>query len=214
MKKIIPSFLGLCVLLLSFGAAAEGDAAAGESKILLCTACHGATGISISSLYPNLAGQGEKYLLKQMRDIKSGERAVLEMTGMLTTLNDQDLEDIAAFYASQEKQVIGSQMLEDEAYGLSAEEFLALGENLYRGGNLDTKVPACTGCHSPRGNGNAPAAYPALSGQYSEYIFKQLAQFQNNLRTNDGETLIMRGVAAGLSDLEMRAVANYIAGLN
>ena len=193
---------------------AQGNPEAGESKILVCTACHGATGVSSSNLFPNLAGQGEKYLLKQLNDIKGGDRAVVEMTGMLAAMSEQDLADIAAFFASQEKQIVGSQELADEAYGLSAEEFLALGESLYRGGNLDTQVPACTGCHSPRGNGNAPAGYPAIGGQHPEYIYKQLTQFQNNLRTNDGETLIMRGVAGQMSDLEMRAVANYLAGLN
>lgn len=214
MKKVLPGFLGVCALLFSVYVSAEGDAEAGESKVLVCSACHGAAGVSISSLYPNLAGQGEKYLVKQLADIKSGARPILEMTGMLDALSEQDLEDVAAFYASQPKQIMGSQEVEDEAYGLSAEEFLALGESLYRGGNLDTSVPACTGCHSPRGNGNAPAAYPAIGGQHAEYVLKQLSQFQRNLRTNDGDTLIMRGIAGPMSDLEMRAVANYVSGLN
>ena len=214
MKKILSSFILVIIYALSASALAQGDPEAGESKALLCSACHGAIGVSASSQFPNLAGQGEKYLLKQMNDIKGGARAVVEMTGMLVAMSDQDLADIAAFYASQEKQIIGSQELTDDAYELSEEEFLALGERLYRGGNLDTQVPACTGCHSPRGNGNAPAGYPAIGGQHPEYIYKQLTQFQNNLRTNDGETLIMRGVARPMSDLEMRAVANYLAGLN
>lgn len=214
MKKVLPSFLGALALLWSATGFAEGDAAAGEAKTVICAACHGPTGVSISNLYPNLAGQGEKYLLKQMQDIKADARPVLEMTGMLAAMTDEDLENIAAFYASQEKQIVGSQAIADEAYGLSEEEFLALGANLYRGGNIETSVPACTGCHSPRGNGNEPAAYPALGGQHSEYILKQLTQFQNNLRTNDGDTLIMRGVASAMSDLEMRAVANYISGLH
>ena len=214
MKKILPSFIVLITFALSNHTMAQGNAAAGESKVLVCSACHGATGVSSSNLFPNLAGQGEKYLIKQMNDIKSGARTVVEMTGMLTAMSEQDLKDIAAFFASQEKQIVGSQELGDEAYELSAEEFLALGENLYRGGNLDTNVPACTGCHSPRGNGNAPAGFPAIGGQHPEYIYKQLTQFQNNLRTNDGETLIMRGVARPMSDLEMRAVANYVSGLH
>lgn len=214
MKKILLSFIAVIICAISMNMLAQGNPEAGESKILVCTACHGATGVSSSNLFPNLAGQGEKYLLKQLNDIKGGDRAVVEMTGMLAAMSEQDLADIAAFFASQEKQIVGSQELADEAYGLSAEEFLALGESLYRGGNLDTQVPACTGCHSPRGNGNAPAGYPAIGGQHPEYIYKQLTQFQNNLRTNDGETLIMRGVAGQMSDLEMRAVANYLAGLN
>lgn len=214
MKKVLLVVLGVFSLLSSVEVLAEGNAEAGQTKILLCTACHGSEGVSASSLYPNLAGQGEKYLLKQLQDIKSDARPILEMTGMLTAMSDQDLEDIAAFFASQEPSISGSQLLTDEAYGLSAEEFLALGERVYRGGNLETSVPACTGCHSPRGNGNAPAIYPAIGGQHSDYILKQLTAFQRNLRTNDGDTLIMRGVAGNMSDLEMRAVANYISGLN
>lgn len=214
MKKVLLVVLGAFSLLSSIVVIAEGDAEAGKSKILVCTACHGAEGVSASGLYPNLAGQGEKYLLKQLRDIQSDARPILEMTGMLTNMTDQDLEDVAAFFASQEASVTGSQQIADEAYALSEEEFLALGERVYRGGNLETNVPACTGCHSPRGNGNAPAIYPAIGGQHADYILKQLTDFQRNLRTNDGETLIMRGVAGNMSDLEMRAVANYISGLN
>ena len=214
MKKNLPSFIVAILYFFSACALAQGDPEAGESKVIICAACHGPVGVSASNLFPNLAGQGEKYLLKHMGDIKSGARTVVEMTGLLAAMSEQDLADIAAFYASQERKIVGSSELEDEAYGLSAEEFLALGENLYRGGNLDTEVPACTGCHSPRGNGNGPAGFPAIGGQHPEYIYKQLTQFQNNLRTNDGETLIMRGIAGAMSDLEMRAVANYLAGLN
>lgn len=214
MMKVLPSILGTITLLFAAGSFAAGDAEAGADKVAVCTACHGAEGVSALSLYPNLAGQGEKYLLKQMQDVKSGARNILEMTGMLAIYNDQDLEDIAAFYASKVPVVMGSQPIEDEAYGLSADEFLALGESVFRGGNLKTGVAACTGCHAPSGKGNAPAAYPAIGGQHYDYIVKQLKNFQNNLRTNDGEGQIMRAVAAPMSDLEIRAVANYLAGLN
>ncbi|MEQ9567123.1 MAG: c-type cytochrome, partial [Pseudomonadales bacterium] len=171
-------------------------------------------GVSASALYPNLAGQGEKYLLKQLQDIKSGDRSVPEMTGMLAASNDQDLQDMAAYYASLEHTVMGSQAIADEAYNLSEEEFLALGEKVFRGGNLQTGVAACTGCHAPSGMGNNPAAYPVIAGQYSDYIIKQLKDFQRNLRTNDGDGQMMRAVAAPMSDLEIRAVANYLSGLH
>ena len=193
---------------------ADGDAAAGASKTVVCSACHGADGVSATGQNPNLAGQGEKYLLKQMQDVKSGAREIVAMTGLLDAMSEQDLKDIAAYYAAQEKSITGSQMIADDAYGLSAEEFLAMGEKLYRGGNLETKVPACTGCHSPSGSGNAPAGFPALSGQHSEYIYRQLSLFRDNLRTNDGETLIMRGVAGAMTDQEMRALANFVSGLH
>lgn len=213
MMKVL-TLLGTLTLFFAGSAFAAGDAEAGKDKVALCVACHGADGNSIAALYPNLAGQGEKYLFKQMREIKSGDRAVLEMTGMLAASTDQDMEDMAAYYASLDAVVMGSQALTDEAYALDADEFLALGERVFRGGNLDTGVAACTGCHSPTGAGNDPAGYPSIAGQHTDYIIKQLKNFQNNLRTNDGEGMAMRAVAASMSDLEIRAVANYLSGLN
>lgn len=218
MMKVLPRLLGIFVgtltVLFAASALAGGDAESGAGKVAVCAACHGTDGNSAVALYPNLAGQGEKYLLKQLQDIKSGARPVLEMTGMLTPHDDQALADIAAFYASQDAVVMGSQSISDEAYSLSEEQFLALGEKVFRGGNLNTGVAACTGCHAPSGNGNGPAAYPAIAGQHYDYLVKQLKAFQNNLRTNDGEGKIMRAVASPMSDLEIRAVANYLAGLN
>jgi cytochrome c553 len=189
---------------------AEGDAAAGQAKTAMCAGCHGADGNSAVANFPKLAGQGEKYLIKQLDDIKSGSRKVVEMTGMLNAFSDQDLADIAAFYASKSIQMAGAK-----------EENLDRGETLYRGGNPETGVPSCTGCHSPSGNGNAPAGYPALGGQFSQYTAKQLRAFRTGAhepesdmaRTNDGDTKTMRGVAAHMSDIEIEAVSNFIAGL-
>lgn len=214
MMKFLPSLLGALTVFFATSVVAAGNADAGKDKVAMCVACHGADGNSAAGIYPNLAGQGEKYLLKQLQDIQSDQRPILEMTGMLTSFNDQDLADIAAYYESLDAVVMGSQDIADEAYGLSAEEFLALGERIFRGGNMKTGVASCTGCHSPTGAGNDPAGYPSVAGQYSDYIVKQLKSFQNNLRTNDGEGRIMRAVAAPMSDLEIRAVANYLAGLN
>lgn len=189
---------------------AGGDAAAGQAKTAMCAGCHGADGNSPAPTFPKLAGQGEKYLTKQLRDIKSGERPVMEMTGMLNAFSDQDLADIAAYFASKTIQMAGAK-----------EEKLDVGERVYRGGNIETGVPACTGCHSPAGNGNAPAGYPALGGQFAQYTAKQLRAFRTGAhdpenqaaRTNDGDAKIMRGVAAQMSDVEIDAVANFIAGL-
>lgn len=214
MMKVLPNILGTVALLFAATSYAAGDAEAGATKVAVCAACHGQEGVSASALYPNLAGQGEKYLLKQLQDIKSGDRSVPEMTGMLAASNDQDLQDMAAYYASLEHTVMGSQAIADEAYNLSEEEFLALGEKVFRGGNLQTGVAACTGCHAPSGMGNNPAAYPVIAGQHSDYIIKQLKDFQRNLRTNDGDGQMMRAVAAPMSDLEIRAVANYLSGLH
>ena len=214
MKNLISAFFSGCLLLVAVVTSAAGNPDAGEAKVIVCAACHGATGASDSAAFPNLAGQGEKYLIKQLNDLKSGDRVIIEMTGMVDLMTDQDIADIAAFFSVQTASITGSEEIEDEAYGLSASEFLALGEKVYRGGNLETSVPACTGCHSPRGNGNAPAGYPALAGQHGDYLIKQLTEFQNNLRVNDGDSKTMRGVAKRMSDLEIRAVANYISGLN
>ena len=189
---------------------AAGDAAAGETKVATCTACHGPNGNSVASIYPKLAGLGEKYLLKQMLDVKSGERSIPQMTGMLDNLSEQDLADIAAFYDAQERQLAGAR-----------DEDLELGEKIYRAGNLNTGVPACTGCHTPSGVGNDPAGYPALGGQYADYIASQLRAFRTAAndpenpegRANDGDAAVMRGVAARMNDREIDAVANFIAGL-
>lgn len=191
-------------------ALAGGDAAAGQAKTAMCAGCHGADGNSAMATFPKLAGQGEKYLTKQLNDIKSGTRAVPEMTGMLNAFSEQDLADIAAYYAAKPLQMAGAK-----------EENLDRGESLFRGGNPETGVPACTGCHSPSGNGNAPAGYPAIGGQFAQYTAKQLRAFRtgahdpdnSTARTNDGDTRVMRGVAAHMSDVEIEAVSNFIAGL-
>ena len=191
-----------------------GDATAGQAKVATCAACHGMDGVGILPLYPNIGGQGETYLYKQILEIKEGTRVVPEMQAFTLALSDQDMMDISAYYSAQPKTVNGSSAVESVPFNLDAEQFLSLGEMMFRSGNLETGVPACSGCHSPSGNGNFPAGYPALSGQKPEYIVKQLTDFQNNIRTNDGETMIMRGVVARMTALEVEAVANFIAGLH
>jgi len=211
MMSIVKGLILTLGLVIAPLALAAGNPEAGKSKIAVCTACHGPDGNSPAPLYPKIAGLGEKYLLKQLVDIKSNERKVLEMTGMLEGLNEQDLADIAAFYSSQPRQLSGAKDIK-----------LELGARVYRGGNIETGVPACIGCHSPSGNGNAPAGYPAIGGQYASYIAKQLRAFRTAAhdaedptgRANDGEVAVMRGVAARMTDQEIDAVANFIAGLN
>ena len=137
------------------------------------------------------------------------------MTGLLDNLNEQQLIDIAAFYDSKTMQLSGTD-IKKEVMLNSGEKVKAhvLGERIYRAGNLKTGVPSCAGCHSPRGLGNNPAAYPRLGGQHADYIAKQLRAFRAGTRNNDGESKIMRQVAEHLSDAEIDAVANYISGLN
>src|SRR5471032_2542581 len=203
MNKLIVS------LLLTLGitglAQAAGDAKAGQAKAAVCGACHGPDGNSMAPNFPKLAGQGERYLTKQMQDIKSGKRTVLEMTGLLTNLSDQDLSDIAAYFSSQQGSV-----------GAADPKVVAHGEELFRGGDLTKNMPACTGCHSPNGAGNAAAGFPHLGGQHAQYVAKQLTDFRKEEggRTNDGDTKIMQTIAKKMSDEEIAAVSSYIQGLH
>ncbi|WP_095159043.1 cytochrome c [Pseudomonas sp. Irchel 3E13] len=180
-----------------------GDAAAGQSKTAVCGACHNPDGNSLAPNFPKLAGQGDKYLLKQLNDIKAGKRTVLEMTGMLTAFSDQDLADIAAYFSSQKGSV-----------GAADPKLVKRGEELFRGGDLSKGLPACTGCHSPNGAGIAAAGFPHLGGQHASYVAKQLTAFREGERTNDGDAMAMRSIAAKLSNKDIEALSSYIQGLH
>ena len=183
------------------------DAAAGKSNSVVCSACHGADGNSMVPSFPKLAGQGEAYLIKQMQDIRDGARPVPTMAGQLDGKSDNDLADLAAYFASQAK-----------SGGKTNPDLLALGQRVYRGGIAERNVAACSACHSPTGQGNAPGGFPALAGQHAEYIATQLKMYRKGYedesgRTNDGDARIMRTIAFGLSDKEIEAVSSYISGL-
>jgi len=213
MKRSFLTIICLVVTLSATQAMAAGDATAGQSKVAVCAGCHGSDGNSMVSAFPKLAGLGEKYITEQLRYMKSGERIVVEMTGLLTASSDQDLQDMAAYYNSQPRQVSGAQ--EITLVGITdSDQALDYGEKVYRGGNINTGVASCTGCHSPSGNGNGPAGYPALGGQHADYIAKQLLAYRRGERVSGANASIMQGVAANLSDREIKAVANYISGLN
>ncbi|MGQ9424855.1 c-type cytochrome [Gilvimarinus sp. F26214L] len=210
--KAATILLGLFSLAHGAQVLAQGNAEAGAEKTAVCAACHGADGNSGAAIYPKLAGLGEKYLYKQLEDIKSGARVVPEMTGMLNPLSEQDLRDVAAYYAEQTLQLAGAQEATVKLNSGDETDALALGRTTYRFGNPETGVPACSGCHSPTGVGNAPAGYPRLGGQFADYISKQLQAFRLGERTND-EQQVMRQVAEHMSEAEITAVSNYIAGL-
>ncbi|AIZ34860.1 c-type cytochrome [Pseudomonas parafulva] len=205
MNKLVVS------LLLTMGVAAaavaaepiKGDAAAGQAKTAVCGACHNPDGNSLAPNFPKLAGQGQRYLEKQLHDIQSGKRQVLEMTGMLAGLNDQDLADIAAYFASQKGSV-----------GAADPKLVERGRALFNGGDLDKGMPACTGCHSPNGQGIALAGFPHLSGQHAQYVSKQLTDFREGNRSNDGDAMTMRTIAGKLSNKDIEALASYIQGLH
>ena len=201
MNKVLVSLL--LTLGLTGVAQAAGDAEAGQGKVAVCGACHGADGNSPAPNFPKLAGQGERYLLKQLHDIKSGDRPVVEMTGMLDNLSDQDMADIAAYFSSQKMSV-----------GAADPKLVARGEALFRGGKLEEGMPACTGCHSPNGAGLDAAGFPQLGGQHAQYVAKQLTDFREGNRTNDGDSMIMRSIAAKLSNKDIEAVSSFIQGLH
>ncbi|VVN68590.1 c-type cytochrome [Pseudomonas fluorescens] len=208
MNKLIVSLLltlGITGAAVAAEGTLKGDATAGQAKAAVCGACHGPDGNSPAPNFPKLAGQGERYLTKQLHDIKDGKRTVLEMTGLLTNLSDQDLADLAAYFASQKGSV-----------GAADPKLVARGEKLFRGGDLEKGLPACTGCHSPNGAGIAAAGFPHLSGQHATYIAKQLTDFRKEEagRANDGDAAIMRTIARKLSDEDIAAVSSYIQGLH
>jgi cytochrome c553 len=196
----------LISLLVTFGisgvAQAAGDAAAGKANTAVCAACHSADGNSAVPNFPKLAGQNEAYLLKQLKEIKAGSRQVVEMTGLLGGFSDQDLANIAAYFASQKVQI-----------GQTPEDQVAAGQQIYRAGLTDKGVAACTACHSPNGTGVASAGFPALSGQHAAYVEKQLKAFRDGARANDPNSM-MRDIAAKLSDTDIKAVAAYVQGLH
>jgi cytochrome c553 len=212
MKRIFFVY-GFIALFLNTPVWAGGDAAAGKLKTASCAGCHGQDGNSAIASFPKLAGLGEKYLTAQLRHIKAGERVIVEMTGLLDYMSDQDLQDMAAYYNSKNIQISGAK--EITLIGMNdPQKVLELGENLYRAGNLKTGVAACVACHSPSGKGNGPAGYPALGGQYAEYTEKQLLAYRSGERNSGANAKIMQGVAKALSDKEIKALANYISGLN
>ncbi len=181
----------------------KGDPESGKQLVATCAACHGADGNSLAGIWPSLAGQNYKYLLKQLRLVKSGEREIVEMIGQLDNLSDQDLKDISSFYSSQNNRI-----------GQVEKDKLELGRKLYYSGNLDKGVPACTACHSPRGLGNAPAAYPLLSGQQPDYVAKALRDYRSGERQNEDPSKIMVAIAYKLDDNEIEALSSFVHGLH
>ena len=183
-------------------AQAAGDAAAGQQKSAPCQACHSTDGNSAVGMYPKIAGQHAGYITTQLKALRDGTRKDPVMSPMAANLSDQDIADLAAFYAGQ-KVTLGS----------VPQDKVAAGELLYRAGNGKTAVPACMACHGPDGKGNGPAGWPALGGQHPEYVTKQLGLYASGERSTDLNS-IMRDIAARLSKAEIDAVSQYVSGLH
>ncbi len=203
MKKFVIVMLSaLATTIASQATLAQGDASAGQAKSALCATCHGADGNSQLSINPKIAGQKASYIVKQLQDFKSGARVGPTMAAMVAALSDEDMEDIAAWYSSQQPTVGGADP-----------EALELGASIYRSGNKDLSVAACSACHGPSGKGNEPAGFPALGGQHAEYTLLQLQQFRSGERDNDPSGM-MRTVVERLTDRELQALASYLSGLH
>ena len=175
------------------------DAAKGQALSTPCQACHTADGSRGMPANPILQGQHPEYLAKQLGEFKSGKRKNAIMGGMVATLSDDDMKHLAAFYATKQAKPGFAKV----------KQTVTLGEQIYRGGILAKQVPACAGCHSPNGAG-LPAQYPRLGGQHADYAEAQLVAFRSGARANSAQ---MTAIAAKMDDREMKAVADYMAGL-
>jgi cytochrome c553 len=181
----------------------DGDAGAGQQKAAVCAACHGPDGNSTNPQWPKIAGQNAAYLLKQLHNFKNPDtgRNNPIMTAQVAALSDQDMADLAEYFAAQ-----------PPSPGVADPQLVETGQALYRGGDLERGIVACSGCHGPQGRGNAAAKIPALAGQHAEYTAAQLKAFRAMERANDPNQM-MRDAAMRLTDQDIAAVASYLQGL-
>ncbi len=201
MARILVMLLALAPL----AAAAIGDPVAGEQKAAMCAACHGPDGNSMVSAWPKIAGQHVDYAARQTRMVRDGQRSIPEMIAFVMDLSDQDIADIAAFYASQTLQP-----------GVADEALVPLGRRIYFDGNRETGVPACAACHGPTGEGIPGAHFPVVRAQHADYAADRLRRYRAGEVNGDGDpySLIMAGVAARLTDEEIEAVSSFMEGLH
>ena len=205
MKKLA---LALSVLAcISLPAMAEGNAEAGKTKAIVCSACHGVDGNSMIDMYPKLAGQQTTYLIKLLHDFRSAAKTGGKegrndpiMGGMALMLSDQDIEDVAAYYSSQTKVVI------------EVKDIPALGEQLYKGGDMTRGITACIACHGPQGAGTELAGFPDIGGQHANYLKIQLNKFSDTNRNNDLNGM-MQDIAKKLTSDDIEALSKYISSL-
>ena len=207
------SIIGLCLAASTTTAATaplKGDVQAGAAKAVVCAACHGVNGMSLSPEWPNLAGQHQEYITSQLGYLKSGVRVAAAMNAMAAGLSPQDMADLGAYFEKQ------------SATGLEADAALAqAGQKLYRGGDASRGIPACTGCHGPNGRGNGPARWPQIRGQNAPYVVAQLTNSAANARYTtvagqpavDANAGIMSTIAHRLTGDEIKALAAYVQGL-
>lgn len=198
--------LSLCILFTGTAFAdglVAGDIEAGKDKSVTCGACHGADGNSVNPVWPSLAGQHPTYAVAQLQAFKNGTRSEPLMLGQVMSLSDEDMRNLAVYFAS----------MPAAAKAVADPSTVDRGQRLYRGGDRDNNSSACIACHGPTGRGNPAAAYPSLKGQYATYTAAQLRAYASGARQSDGPTKVMRDIAATLSEDDIVAVSSYIQGL-
>lgn len=203
MKIILGLLLLFSCITLAYGDTASAIAK-GKTLSVTCVACHGPDGNSLNPLWPKIAGQNVNYFIAQILAFKGGQKGPrfnATMFPMVATLSDDDIENLADYYANQKI-----------TPGKANPTLVKSGERLYRGGNLKTHVSACIACHGPRGLGNPEAGFPALAGQYPEYMVAQLKAYKAGTRRTDPNEM-MRDIAKRMTEKDMAAVASYISGL-
>lgn len=199
---IVANFVVVASAAAAAPAAEGGDAAAGKAKAATCVACHGVDGNGgADPTWPKLAEQVPEYLVKQLNDFKTGARKNPIMNGLAAGLSPKDMQNLAAYYSAQK--------IKPGAAG--SKELAQQGERIYRGGNAKMGVSACMSCHGPSGHG-IPPRFPRVSAQTSAYAEQQLLDFKANRRTNDDG--IMTRIAFRMSETEIKAVSEYMAGLH
>ena len=185
----------------SNSALAAGSVETGATKAIVCQACHGANGNSTNPEWPSLAGIGADYIAEQLKNFKEGKRNNPVMMPNAMTLSADDMADLGAYFDSLANT------------GLEADpSYWQAGEKLYRGGDPARAIPACMACHGPTGLGNEPAKFPALRGQQSVYVIKQLNDYASGARST-GPNGIMQTIAKRLSPEDMRNLASYLQGI-
>lgn len=182
-----------------------GSVDAGAGKAALCAACHGPAGASAIADNPKLAGQHAVYTYAQLKVLKTGERKAPAMNPMAAPLSDQDMKDLAAYFAAQQA-----------APGVASPAAVKVAQKLYRAGDAGRQLPACAACHGPQGHGNAGSGYPRIGGQHAKYSANALRNYRGkaNVALNTANAQAMADVAAKLTDAEIEALASYLNGLN
>ncbi len=201
MKRVWILATVLCGTIVGAAASAAGNAQSGATKAVVCQACHGANGNSVNPEWPSLAALGADYIAEQLQNFKDGKRNNPVMTPNAVALSAGDMADLAAYFDAQTNT------------GLEADPtYWQAGQKLYRGGDQTRGIPACMACHGPTGHGNEPAKFPALRGQHSVYVVKQLNDYASGARST-GPGGIMQTIAKRLTPEQMRDVASYVQGM-